>query len=133
MSATGYAVIGVYHAGESKPSLLSGNGRVIIFDTPQMAIDFLPLLGRGRLTRWSDGGETASWLPLEREGINRASVLTGYDPYNLPPGAPVPSESPIREWRNHVHWMHWYADCGGNLVENSDGTYSNLAIGEEKH
>ena len=115
----GYAVIGIYLTGENRPSLMSAKGRVIVFDTPQMAIEFMPLLGGGRITRWSEDGETAFWSPLDLRGVNRAAVLTGYDPYHLPPGAPTPSESLIRGWRHHVHWAQWWADCGGN--EAKDG------------
>ena len=86
----GYAVIGIYHAAEDRPSLMSSDGRVIVFDTPQMAVEFLPLLGGGRITQWSADGETACWSPVEPQGVNRASVLTNYDPYDMPPGAPVP-------------------------------------------
>ena len=87
-----YAAIGIYQPGQTKPSLMSVQGKIVVFDHAAQARDYLPLLGGGRVTRWS-GAETAYWLPLDPNGVNRACILTGYDPYSLPPGMPVSSES----------------------------------------
>lgn len=108
MSAPGYAVIGIYRPGQSQPSLMSHHGRVIVFDTPEMARNYLPQLGGGRPTRWKDR-DTAYWLPLQPKGVNRAVVLTDYDVYNLPPGAPIRSETRGRDWQRHVIWSQWLA------------------------
>ena len=87
-----YAAIGIYQSGQTKPSLMSVQGKIVVFDHAAQARDYVPLLGGGRVTRWS-GGETAYWLPMEPTGVNRACILTEYDPYCLPPGMPVSSET----------------------------------------
>lgn len=112
--APSYAAIGIYPPGDSKPSLLSKHNKVIVFDTPQMAKEFLPILGDGRLEHWSPDGESVSFTPILPNGVNRAVILTDYDVYNLPPGTPVRSESRLLEWRHHIHW-------GQALLEGDDG------------
>lgn len=125
----GYAAIGIYAPGADRPALMSANGRVILFDTPAVARSFLPALGGGRRDLWAADGETVCFAPLDPRGVNRACVLTGYDPYNLPPGLPVRSEVRSREWRGHVHYAAWWRDAG-QMVRRPDGTFANLAIGE---
>ena len=131
--APGYAAVGIYLPGSDRPTLMSANGRVIVFDTPEVARHFLPLLGGGRPGCWDTEEETICFAPIDRDGVNRACILTGYDPYNLPPGLPVRSETRQKEWRRHVHWAHWWTDCGGNLTRRADGTFANTALGEERH
>lgn len=105
-------MIGVYPPGKSDCTLMSSGRRVIVFDTPEMATQFLPLLGNGRVAHWGADGESVSFAPLSETDTNRAVVLTGYDPYNAPNGR---SESPIREWRHHLMWSHWWSDCGQEI------------------
>ena len=123
-----YAAIGIYRPGQAKPSLMSVQGKIVVFDHAGQARDHLPLLGGGRVTRW-EGVETAYWLPLDLNGVNRACILTGYDPYNLPPGMPIQSETRSREWRGHVHAAYVFHDCG-QMARRRDGSWANLALGE---
>ena len=100
-----YAAIAVYHAADSNASLLcDSEQKVIIFDHAEMAKDFLPILGNGRISTWTTDGEGICFTPIDPEGINRAVVLTPYDIYNLPPGCPVLSETRSIAWKNHVIW-----------------------------
>jgi hypothetical protein len=126
----GYAAVGIYLAGEDRPTLMSANGRVIVFDTPVVARNFLPVLGAGRHDVWDLASERVWFTPIDPRGVNRAVILTDYDPYNLPPGLPIRSEVRHREWRNHVHYSAWWRDIG-QMVQRADGTWANTAIGEE--
>ena len=126
MSHPPFAAIGLYAPGQSKPSLMSARGRVIVFDHAEQARQYLPLLGGGRPTRWQDR-ERAFWLPLRQAGVNRACILTDYDPYALPPGLPVRSETRGREWRDHVHAAHVFHDCG-QMRPQPDGSWRNTAL-----
>jgi hypothetical protein len=113
MSAPGYAVIAIYPPGALHPSLLSKNNKVIVFDTPAMAREFLPILGEGRICYFSGDGESVTFAPVDPKGVNRASVLTHYDVYNLPPGTPVRSETKGREWKRHIHYgQAMFEDAG---------------------
>ena len=129
MTAPGYAALGIYKAGQNKPSLLSVNGRVVVFDTPEMAKNVVPVLGEDRPCTFSADGESAYFLPLDPNGVNRVVVLTDYDPYNLPSGLPMRSETRLTEWKGHVMWHLVFADCG-QFEARGDGTYRNTAIGE---
>lgn len=129
MSLPAHAVIGIYLAGQTRPTLMSAHGRVVVFDHAMQARQYLPLLGRGRPTRWASPDE-AYWLPLAPEGVNRACVITEYDPYNLPPGLPVRSETRGREWRDHIHMMYVF-HATGQMQQRQDGSWANLALGEE--
>jgi len=124
-----YAAVGIYRSGQARPSLLSANGKVIVFDTPQMARHVLPLLGGGRIAAWDADKETVCFTPIDPQGVNRACILTGYDPYHLPAGLPLRSETRLRAWRNHVMWQHVFADCG-QMRRRVDGTFANTALGE---
>jgi hypothetical protein len=123
-----YAAIGIYQPGQTKPSLMSVKGRIVVFDHPSQAADYLPLLGGGRVTQWVDG-ENVFWLPLDPRGTNRACILTDYDPHSLPPGMPVPSETRGKEWKGHVHAAYVFHDCG-QMVQRADGSWANTALGE---
>lgn len=110
---------------------MSSNGRVIVFDTREVAKNFLPMLGGGRPTTWKADGESCYWLPVEKNALSRACVVTGYDPYDAPAGIPgIRSEAHGMEWRCHIMWSHWYSDCG-QFEACSDGTFANTALGEE--
>lgn len=105
---------------------MSVEGMVVVFDHAQQAADYMPLLGGGRVTRWQDA-ETAYWLPLDVNGVNRACILRDYDPYNLPPGLPVQSEAHGREWRQHIHAAYVFHDCG-QMERQADGSYQNTML-----
>ena len=115
----GYAAIGIYEYGKSHPTRMSSNNRVIVFDTPRQAFQFMPQLGEGRITRWKLNNEEAYWLPMEPGKVNRACILTGYDVYNLPPG--MRSETKMMAWRYHVPFAEWYETpdrtMRGQLIE----------------
>ncbi len=126
----GYAVIGIYPPGKDKPQLMSANGRVLIYDTPEIAKQVLPMLGNGRRALLSADGERVSFIPIDPKSVNRAVVLTGYDPYNLPAGMGFRSEARLQEWRRHIMWSYVFFDRG-QMVRRADGTYANAAIGQE--
>ena len=126
MSLPLFAAIGIYRAGSSRPSLMSVGGKIVVFDHAVQARQYAPLLGGGRVTRWQDA-ETAYWLPLDVNGVNRVCIVTDYDPYSLPPGLPVLSETHGREWRGHVHAAHVFHDCG-QMQRQADGSWRNLAL-----
>jgi len=115
-------VIGVWFRGEEHPTLLSANDRIIVFDTPQMARDFMPRLGGGRPTCWKDA-DSAYWPILTKTGINRAVVLWNYDPYNAPNGR---AESRLHEWQHHIIWQMALANMG----QINEKTGHNEALGE---
>lgn len=102
--------------------LATDDSRVIVFDTVAQAQQYLPRLGNGRPTRWR-GPEEAFWIPGTAEeftlGVNRAVIVTEYDPYNIPAGLPILSEVRSREWRHHVHVSQ--------IAQRPDGGWSNLA------
>lgn len=126
----GYVVIGTYSLGADNARLLSANGLIVLFETVAMAQQFAPLLGCGRETTFAAGGEKISWSPLDPRGINRAVIITDYDPYNLPANfsvSGVKSETKTREWKHHVMWFHAFFDCGQHAVD-ADGNVRNLAL-----
>src|ERR1041384_6037682 len=98
----GYAAVAVYLAGKDHPTLLNVDGRVVIFDTPEMARWAMPQLGGGRPASWSDDREWIYFNPISTVGVNRACVVTDYDVYNLPPNHPVLSEARGRDWKRHI-------------------------------
>ena len=122
----GFAAIGIYLPGRTRPSLMSVAGRVVVFDHAAQAADYLPLLGGGRVTHWADG-ETVCWSPLDLQGVNRACILREYNPYSLPPGLAIPSETRGKEGRHHVHAAYIFHDCG-QMAQETDGTLTNLAL-----
>ena len=129
-SAPSYAAIGIYQPGQTKPSLMSVKGRIVVFDHPSQAADYLPLLGGGRVTQWVDG-ENAFWLPLDPRGTNRACIITDYDPYGLPPGMPVPSETRGKEWKGHIHAAYVFHDCGQMVQRQTAHTQTRLWVSND--
>lgn len=123
---TGYAVVGIYPLGGGKPQLMTSHGKIVLFDTREIAQGVIPLLGAGRRYTWSADGDTITFLEVDPAGVNRAVILTEYDPYDLPPGMPVPSETRLMDWRNHVMWSYVFTDCG-QMQQQADGTWLNLA------
>ena len=136
-----YAVMGIYLPGQTKPQIMSAKGKVILFDTREVAINFAPKLADGRIDFWEADGETVSFAPLDPKGVNRACVLTGYDPFDAPIGLNIQSadgkrvykihsEARGREWKHHVMFSHVFFDCG-QMAKQADGTMVNLALGEQ--
>lgn len=123
-TARSYAVLAIKRGNTNAYSLLvSSHKKVVVFDTPAMAKEFAPRLGDGRITMWDAEGETCSWFPQNVNGINSVSILTNYDPYNLPPAAPVPSETPLKSWKYHIMWNLWFSDQYSNV--DSEGNVYN--------
>jgi hypothetical protein len=109
-SDRGYCVVGVFypHAPDSV-QLVAIDGKVLVWSTVEEARNVAPRLGAGRLEHWSADRETICWTPLYRQGFNRASILTGYDPYDVPNGfrrMGIWSEAEGREWRSHILWTN---------------------------
>ena len=103
-----YAVIAIFWAHTpTSPQILCINDKVVIFDTPGLAKEFLGRLGGGRRMICGADGETASYIPLNPKGYNRAIVITGYDPYDVPKGLTnIHSEAKGMDWKSHVHWSN---------------------------
>lgn len=109
-----YAAIALHLPGGKGTTLLSdGHGRVVVFDTPLMANWIAPTLSGGRQTTWDATGEVATFWPLEPGQVNRISIITDYDPYNLPAMFPVKSETKLMGWKHHIHWGAWRAGLRG--------------------
>ena len=122
---TTYCVLGWYPNGQSDVRLISAKGKVILCETEQHAKDCLQFMSGGRLAMWRK--DHVYYQPIEKNAINHACVITGYDPYDLPPNAPVPSETHLKGWKNHVlHWLVFH-DCG-QLEVHEDGSFINHAI-----
>lgn len=109
-----YVAVGITVFGKTDVSLLSANGKVVLFDTVAIAQQFVPMLGMGRSPVWAAGGEEMTFLPLQEKTISRAVILTGYDPYHLPAGmvAGLRSETAGKAWKSHIMWSHAFFDCG---------------------
>lgn len=105
-----YCAVGVYWADRpDAPELLAVEGRMVVFDTLEIARQTLPRLGGGRPEIWDAAKETVSFLPIAPTGFNRLAIITGYDPYDVPTGLRskgILSEAHGRDWRRHVYWRH---------------------------
>ena len=121
-----YAVVGWYPNGGNDVRLLSSKGKVIVFDSPVHARDIMTKLSDGRLATWKRG-DVVTFSPALPNSINKACIVTDYDPYMLPACAPVSSETPLKPWKHHVSSWHVFYDCG-QLTEDKDGTVTNLAL-----
>lgn len=107
-SLSRYCIVGLFYADSGdQPDFLSFDGKLVTFDTLEIAQDFLPLLGGGRLYMQDVASETFSFSPISRRSFNRAVIYTGYDPYDAPNGfraKGVYSEAHGRDWQHHVYW-----------------------------
>lgn len=105
-----YVVVGIYWAHTpDKVQVLAINGQVVVFDTVEMARWVLPALSGGRMCHWSADQETITFSPMQPKGFNRAVIITGYDPYDVPVGmgaVGIRSEAEYRDWHSHVFWRH---------------------------
>jgi len=103
-----YCAVGIhYNDRPDTAQLLAHEGRILLFSTLAEAQSALPRFGGAdRHTHWSADEEEAYWTPLDmRPGsFNKAVILTGYDPYNVPAnGIPgIRSETRGRDWRHHM-------------------------------
>jgi hypothetical protein len=105
-----YAAVGIYWADRpDTPEFLAAEGKVVLFDTAEIARQTLPRLGAGRAESWDAARETVTFSPPVSNGFNRLAVFTGYDPYDVPAGfrsKGIYSEALGRDWRSHVYWRH---------------------------
>ena len=105
-----YAAVGVYWADRPEtPEFLAVDGRMVVFDTAEIARQTLPRLGAGRAESWDAARETVSFAPPLVTGFNRLAIFTGYDPYDVPNGfrsKGIRSEARGLDWRWHVYWRH---------------------------
>lgn len=90
-----YAVVAVFSPLSERWELMSSDGRVIVFDTPEIAWEWLPLLGGGRPFRADVRTRSLWFLEISRTAPNRARVVRDYDP-----GERFP-------WKQHVMWSEW--------------------------
>lgn len=127
-----YVACAWYPWGSTKASLLAVGGKIVLFDTKQIAREFLPILGQGRVGSWSADGETLSFTPLDPRGMNQCILVTDYDPYNLPAQMPggILSETRLKEWRSHIMFSHAFLDCGQHETVNGKTINPLIHVGE---
>jgi hypothetical protein len=105
-----YAAVGVHWADRPQsPEFLAVEGRLVLFDTAEIARQTLPRLGAGRSESWDASQETVHFTPAVAGGFNALSIFTGYDPYDVPNGfraKGIYSEAKGLDWRRHVYWRH---------------------------
>ena len=95
-----YAAIGVVHPTTGQWERMSAGGRVIVFDTAELAFSWLPLLGGGREYRVDRVRREICFLEIRTDQPNRANVISPYDP-----GEQYP-------WKRHIIWSEWWSDLG---------------------
>ena len=93
--APGYAAVAVFSPLSGRWELMSDRGRVIVFDTPRIAWEWLPLLGAGRRYVADARRLTLSFTEISTEAPNRARVVWPYSPGEATP------------WQRHVIWSEW--------------------------
>ena len=93
-------------AGESDPSegvsLFAVGGKVLVFDSPVHAQDFMQRFACDRLPSWSADMETCWYTPWLADHVNKLVLIRDYDPYNLPACHPVQSETHLKSWKYHI-------------------------------
>jgi len=87
-----YAAVMVVSAVTGKWELLSVKGRVVVFDTAQVAWEWLPTLGQGRISLTNEKGLSLCFAEISRTLPNRARVVSPYFPQETQP------------WRKHLIW-----------------------------
>jgi len=93
--AAEFAAVAVVNPWTGKWELMSSSGRVIVFDTAEVAWNWLPQLGGGRPYS-SDVRSLSLWfMEVSTTVPNRARVVSPYRPDEKPP------------WRRHVIWSEW--------------------------
>ena len=91
-----YAAVMVFSPITRRWELMSSRGRVIVFDTAEMAWNWLPLLGGGRTYSRHLPTLSISFLEISPTAPNRARVVCPYRP-----DEPVP-------WKRHIIWSEWW-------------------------
>jgi hypothetical protein len=98
-----YAAIALVSPVSGKWELMSVKGRVVVFDTAQMAWEWLPMLGQGRICRADERALSVTFLEVSATLPNRARVVCPYAP-----GEAMP-------WKHHVIWTEL------GITENREG------------
>lgn len=99
--ASRYAAVAVHSPLSGRWELMSDGGRVIVFDTPRVAWEWLPLLGGGRPFAADARRLALCFTEVSVTAPNRACVVWPYEP-----GEAVP-------WRRHVIWSEWWHGAAG--------------------
>ena len=92
-----YAAVAVFSPVTRKWELMSDGGRIIVFDTTEVAWNWLPLLGGGRPYSADARSLSLCFMELSTTAPNRARVVTPY----------VPGET--QPWERHIIWSDWWA------------------------
>src|ERR1051325_6114863 len=91
-----YAAVAVFSPRPRWWGRMSDGGRVIVFDTAEMAWNWLPLLGSGRPYS-ADARSLSLWfMEISSTAPNRARVVAPYFPDERQP------------WKRHVIWTEWW-------------------------
>ena len=96
MSRPDYAAVAVVHPVSGQWELMSSDGRVIVFDTAQVAWEWLPLLGQGRQYSADEQRLMLSFWEVSEVLPNRVRVVSPYCPEEGQP------------WQRHVIWSEWW-------------------------
>jgi hypothetical protein len=91
-----YAAIRVVNPRTGRWELMSSGGRIIVFDTAELAWNWLPLLGSGRPYISDARSLSLCFLEVSASAPNRAAVVSPYAPGEAAP------------WRRHVIWSEWW-------------------------
>ena len=87
-----YAAVAVMSVITGKWELLSCGGRVVVFDTAEMAWHWLPTLGQGRIGIEDRSRMSLCFAEISRELPNRSYVVSPYHPEESQP------------WGRHIIW-----------------------------
>lgn len=96
MSQPDYAAVAVVSPVTGAWELMSSGGRVIVFDTAQVAWEWLPLLGQGRPYTADARNLRLTFQEVSATLPNRAQVISPYRPDEAPP------------WKRHLIWSEWF-------------------------
>src|ERR1051326_4352417 len=91
-----YAAVSVFSPVTQRWELMSDGGRVIVFDTAEVAWNWLPLLGGGGPYSADLRALTLCFAEISRMAPNRARVVSPYRPDEKQP------------WKHHVIWSEWW-------------------------
>jgi hypothetical protein len=92
-----YAAVAVFSPVSRRWELMSHNGRIIVFDTAEVAWNWLQLLGSGRPYSANARSLSLCFLELSATAPNRARIISPY----------APGES--QPWRHHMIWSEWWS------------------------
>lgn len=131
-----FAIICIYPPGQSDPTPITVNGKLVIFDHAEQARNYIYLFGNSRETVF-DTLDSVHWTPLKFDQPNRALIVTEYDPYNAPANWDatkhdgtkyrIRSETHGMEWKHHIHAAYVFEECG-QVDTDKDGVHTNLAL-----